>query len=539
MPRSSESRSRSRRARWTLAVALVTFFGTGAPAGQAAERDAASAAEQVDDFHVVDCLLPGKVRRLGRRQTFVDRRRPIRATALECRVRGGEYTAYDRSDYSSALAVWMAEASAGSAEAQYYVGEIYERGLSGEPDYESAALWLRRSAEQGFAPAQVGLGHLYEAGLGVDKDPVAALDWYRKASDLPEEYVLLEGAELEALEASRNELEQSRKEIGDLESRLETLEKELEAVRSEAQAAEEEDREEEVRLNSVVEELRRELTQRRRSAERAEEQVASLEEQLERLATDATPATATPGAGPKFGPYHAVVIGNREYRKLPELASAVSDARAIADLLKKKYGFNVKLLLNATRYEIMATLNEIREKLTEADNLLVFYAGHSQRDQEGRRGWWQPVDADPVSRVNWISNQVLSDHLQLISARHALVVADAAYQATLTRSSIPRLPRGMTAERRAEMIAEMLERRTRLVLASGELSPVPAQEHSVFSGTLLEILGENSDVLPASAVYQSLSQRLPGSAQTAAPKFAPLRWAHHEGGADFFFVPQE
>ena len=48
----------------------------------------------------------------------------------------------------------------------------------------------------------------------------------------------------------------------------------------------------------------------------------------------------------EFGRYHALVIGNNEYANLPTLGTAVNDAEAVAAVLRSRYGFQVKLLLN-------------------------------------------------------------------------------------------------------------------------------------------------------------------------------------------------
>ena len=56
-------------------------------------------------------------------------RRPIRTTQADCEIRGGEFVAYDRANYQTALQVWMGQAEGGDAEAQNYVGEIYAKGL--------------------------------------------------------------------------------------------------------------------------------------------------------------------------------------------------------------------------------------------------------------------------------------------------------------------------------------------------------------------------------------------------------------------------
>src|ERR1700759_3088279 len=105
------------------------------------------------DLEVVDCLLPGQVRQLGN-STYLTQRRPTRTTTSDCRIRGGEYVAFDRADYKSALRIWMGSAQAGDPEAQTNVGEIFERGLGGEPNYEAAVIWYQKAVDKGFSRAQ-------------------------------------------------------------------------------------------------------------------------------------------------------------------------------------------------------------------------------------------------------------------------------------------------------------------------------------------------------------------------------------------------
>jgi hypothetical protein len=145
---------------------------------------------QAEDLTVVDCLLPGKMRRMGTTVTWVTRPRPVKKTATDCEILGGQYILFDRANPTTALAVWRSAADAGDPTAQTYVGEIYERGLTGAPNPTEAARWYRKAADQGFARAQLLLGNLYEKGQGVQRDPVQALDLYRKAADLTEDKVV-------------------------------------------------------------------------------------------------------------------------------------------------------------------------------------------------------------------------------------------------------------------------------------------------------------------------------------------------------------
>lgn len=495
--------------------------------------DAESATKQKDpptseDFLVVDCLLPGRTRRLGRRSTYLTPRRPIRTTALDCQIRGGEYTEFDRSNYATALKVWLDEAKSGNAEAQYYVGQIYEKGLGLEPDYAVAAHWYAQAAEQGYSAAQLSLGYLYETGLGVSQDPAVALEWYRKASGLPEELIVLEGTEYQELLDLQDQLEDKIQEIDRLQSELSQLKQELEQERT--------DGEQKDQLENQVRRLQQQLESEQVLAETFKSRIESLEK------TQST-AGMTPSAGDTqrtpppiptnltFGPYNALVIGNRDYRELTPLEDAIKDAEAIASTLRDRYDFDVRTLFNASRYDILSILNELREELTEDHNLLIYYVGHSVRDRDTQRSWWQPVDAEADSRANWLSTRVMNDHLDLIPAKHILVVADAAYSGFLTRSSVPRLPQGMTQEKRVDYIQQILEKRSRLVMASGA-GPSP------FSDAILEVLEVNDEVVEASTVYRRVVDELRSVEGGVTPEFAPLRWARADGGGDFFFVPR-
>ena len=46
-----------------------------------------------DEFLVVDCLLPARVKRLGRQLTYLSARQPIRTSGIDGEIRGGEYVA--------------------------------------------------------------------------------------------------------------------------------------------------------------------------------------------------------------------------------------------------------------------------------------------------------------------------------------------------------------------------------------------------------------------------------------------------------------
>ncbi|MGR9052076.1 MAG: hypothetical protein ACU84J_05455 [Gammaproteobacteria bacterium] len=188
-----------------------------------------------DKLFIVDCLLPGQIRKLGSKMTYLSPRRPIKASAVECEIRGGEYVAFDRANYATALRIWLPKAQEGDPEAQVYTGEIYEKGLGVAPDYQTAAGWYRKAAAQGSSRAQINLGYLYEKGMGVEKNMSVAMEWYRKASGLEQKEIpysatlktSTESELAEEVKLLKNELKNSRKVAKALERQLADKQRQL------------------------------------------------------------------------------------------------------------------------------------------------------------------------------------------------------------------------------------------------------------------------------------------------------------------------
>lgn len=235
-----------------------------------------------------------------------------------------------------------------------------------------------------------------------------------------------------------------------------------------------------------------------------------------------------------FGRYMAVVIGNNAYVHLPKLLTAVNDAMAVAQLLVNDYGFEVTLLTDATRSDIISALDAVRARLTEGDNLLIYYAGHGVLDTREERGYWLPVNARTESRVQWVPNTSITDALKAIQAKHVLIVADSCYSGTLTRGIEVHEP-GSTD--RNLYISRLLDKRSRTVLTSGGLEPVldsGGGQHSVFAKAFLNVLRENTEILAGRQLFDAI-QRLVVLNSFQTPDYSDIRYAGHEGG-DFLFV---
>lgn len=75
------------------------------------------------------------------------------------------------------------KAQNGDAEAQTFVGYMYEHGQGVKQDYKKAFEWYEKAAIQGVPQAQVILGAMYESGICVRQDKHIAKEWYGKACD--------------------------------------------------------------------------------------------------------------------------------------------------------------------------------------------------------------------------------------------------------------------------------------------------------------------------------------------------------------------
>ncbi len=501
--------------------------------------------EDFDDFYVVDCLLPGEVRRMGR-SMYLSPRIPSRTTALDCRIRGGEYVAYHRADYRSALNVWLGRAREGNAEAQHIVGEIYEKGLGTEPNFEEAASWYRKAAEQGFSRSMVNLAYFYEQGFGVEQDMAAALNWYRRASGASEDDLVFASAareQMQALEAElADTLERAQRERRVLQQQVESLRSQL-AARDDQTTSDQE-------TIATLERLLADASERVDNTEGRLLRLRGSVAELPEAQRDELPAISPARVGDiEFGRYYALIVGLESYHYWEQLESPHQDARRLGELLNTRYGFDVTLVLDASKNQLMAAIDDLRKKVTPDDNVLIYFAGHGQLlrpgeiDENRGFGYWLPVNAELSGTTYWIPNSAVSELMALAQARSVLVVADSCYGGAMSTDPGSMLVGGNTAVSEG-LIQLGLSRQARFVLSSGGLAPVfdrVSGEHSVFARALIDVLEANNAVLREQDLYRQVTNRVAdlaaplGIEQT--PELRPIRQAGHAAGS-FFFVPR-
>jgi len=238
----------------------------------------------------------------------------------------------------------------------------------------------------------------------------------------------------------------------------------------------------------------------------------------------------------------ALVIGINQYKHTSPLGYATNDARAVADILEKRFRFpkdNILLLLDEK-----ATISAIREaflgyanedRIQPDDRLLVFFAGHGHTitGQRGEVGFLVPVDGKTEELHTLMRWDELTRNADLVSAKHIFFLMDACYGglALLRRPAFGSM----------RFLGDMLQRYTRQVLTAGKADEVVADGngvrpgHSIFTAHLLDALEGSAStkegVITASGVMAYVYDRV------ACDKYSHQtpHYGFVDGDGDFIF----
>ena len=237
-----------------------------------------------------------------------------------------------------------------------------------------------------------------------------------------------------------------------------------------------------------------------------------------------------------FGNYYAILIYVQDYENLPRLQTPKKDVEDIANILKNRYGFKeVKIVANPKNSdELIEILDKYKRKLSQNDNLLIYYAGHGSKN-----GYWQLKKAKKDSRVGWIPiKEAINSTLKDMLSKHILVVADSCYSGYLTRDGV----NISTLSKNDKLYYTKLYRlKSRNVLTSGGLQPVLDKDpsnpnHSIFANAFLKILKNNkTPIFSVEEKFPKIKRYVKlNSDQT--PLYADVRYTGHQDGGDFIFV---
>ena len=235
--------------------------------------------------------------------------------------------------------------------------------------------------------------------------------------------------------------------------------------------------------------------------------------------------------------YFALLIGNDNYKYWSKLEASVNDVITIGRELEYRYGYETEILTNVTSSVIRKKLIEYSEKLTDKDNLLIYYAGHGDKIEKMSppKTFWIPIDAGKKIDDKWINTEDVTSYISMIPAKHILLMVDSCYAGTVKRGNNEDIYIKSKEELDEALIKKLLHKRTRMKITSGGNEPVidkAISGHSLFAYAFLNILKDNEDFLRATDVYSEIERNLAVIQQE--PEWS--RMFGDLGGNYFFFV---
>jgi hypothetical protein len=242
------------------------------------------------------------------------------------------------------------------------------------------------------------------------------------------------------------------------------------------------------------------------------------------------------------GQRYALLIGNANYGNLNSLQTPMNDVRDLAQILEDRYDFKVITLIDASEVDIMMKLDQYTKTLAEDDSMLIYFAGHGDRDVgPPERAFWLGVEADPKSRQGYLEVENIQAKIKQMSAKHILLVADSCFSGAIAHGSSVTVGRGINENR----LMVGMSRRARMVLTSGGDTPVVDSggdpDHSLFATFFIQTLRQNNTVMSGEMLAHELYARMkPQTAKlhiSQTPTYANLSDANHDFG-DFFFTPK-
>ncbi|MDZ7876794.1 MAG: COR domain-containing protein [Saprospiraceae bacterium] len=186
------------------------------------------------------------------------------------------------------------------------------------------------------------------------------------------------------------------------------------------------------------------------------------------------------------GKNHILAIAIDMYNYLPMLKSCVRDVLGITDVLINDYTFEKENVINlfnenATRKNILQAFEDYSKTLTKADNLVIIFAGHGHSEKE--KSYWIPVDAERMTKTEYISVNEIKDYINSILAQHILLIVDAANQAPFINKD-RYTPIGTKYSSRFALVAG----------GDGRVLDGSRSGHSPFAGEIINFLKSNKDL---------------------------------------------
>ncbi len=241
---------------------------------------------------------------------------------------------------------------------------------------------------------------------------------------------------------------------------------------------------------------------------------------------------------PFMGKQYALLIATDQYESWTSLNNPVYDAKAIKEELETSYNFEVQLLENAKKRDILLALRQYAQKqYAPNDQLFIMFAGHGHFDEVFEEGYVVTTDSskDDEGFGSYISHSQLRTYINNIKIKHIFLTMDVCFGGTFDPVIAHRGMDGDNSEiSRIEYINRKMRFKTRRYLTSGGkeyVSDGRAGKHSPFARKFLEALrsyGGKDGILTTQEIISYVETLSP------EPRFG--EFGDNEPGSDFIFL---
>ncbi len=225
-------------------------------------------------------------------------------------------------------------------------------------------------------------------------------------------------------------------------------------------------------------------------------------------------------------------VGQYADKAIPSLENVTSDTEAIGKLFADKLGYDeIRIVKNATRADIIRTLNALSIEMETNDSVVIYYAGHGFMNEKTGNGYWIPSDASAKDPASWISNSSISEMLASISSKQMVMISDSCYSGAFTKEQ----KLGLNIKNIKP--DDILGKRSVVVMSSGGDEPVADEGrggHSIFAWFLMQALQNVDNWKVGTNIFEQVQHDVSKSFPQT-PQYGAATSAGHQKGGDYLF----
>ena len=224
------------------------------------------------------------------------------------------------------------------------------------------------------------------------------------------------------------------------------------------------------------------------------------------------------------------LIGINKYKYQQDLASCVKDTNDFRSALVDKFQFLSSDIYelkdeNATSKKIQDALRGYARSLGSEDNLVIYFSGHGEYEEDFDRGYWVPYEAEDYTQ--FIANTTLLELLGAIKCKHLFLISDSCFSNAIFRVG------------KTKKLSEYFDKRSRWALSSAfhEAKDADPESNTLFAEAIIDSLLEATTDIRVSELVEKVKNRFSVN-EFQAPQGAPLSLSEHHGG-EFVFKIEE